>query len=269
MAQAAVMNLKCLNPGFDYRFFDNNDVDAFIQSEFPQYFSLFQSFPYRIQKYDFFRYLAVYRLGGFYFDTDVFLARGLDQLRATSCVFPFEELSINQYLRREYGMDWEIGNYAFGAAPGHPFMAAVIENCVKAQKDPAWVRPMMRGIPRPFHADFHVLNTTGPGLVSRTLAENPVLAREVTVLFPEDVCDQSTWHHFGNYGVHAMEGSWRTRGSYLKRRLANLWEAWASKRGLAESRRLGKVRSLPLRGSKPPPGALSVATLSTPTGDQA
>jgi hypothetical protein len=42
--------------------------------------------------------------------------------------------------------------------------------------------------------------------------------------------------------VHAMEGSWRTRGGYLRRRLANLWEAWASRRGLRASRQLGRTR---------------------------
>src|SRR5882757_9673989 len=122
MAQAAAANLKCLNPDFEYRLFDDADVSAFVQGEFPQYLKVFQSFPYRIQKYDFFRYLAVFHLGGFYFDTDVFLARGLEELRVHSCVFPFEELTINRWLRREHGLDWEIGNYAFGATPGHPFL---------------------------------------------------------------------------------------------------------------------------------------------------
>ena len=187
MAQAAMANLKCLNPGFEHRFFDDREVNAFVQSEFPQYFELFQSFPYRIQKYDFFRYLAIFRLGGFYFDLDVFLARGLEELRSHRCVFPFEEITINRCLRRKYDMDWEIGNYAFGAAPGDPFINAVILNCVKAQQNPDWVRPMLQGMPRWLQSDFEVLNTTGPGLVSRTLAENPSLAKEVTVLFPEDV----------------------------------------------------------------------------------
>src|SRR5439155_988054 len=83
---------------------------------------------------------------------------------------------------RHLHIDWEIGNYAFGAAPGHPFLRAIIENCVRAQEDPAWVEPMMAGIPRPFRSGFDVLNTTGPGLVTRTLAENPQLARTVNVL---------------------------------------------------------------------------------------
>jgi len=100
----------------------------------------------------------------------------------------------------------------------------------------------MQGIPRLFRAEFHVLNTTGPGLVSRTIAENPHLTKEMTILFPEDVCDESTWHQFGNFGVHAQEGSWRSGGSYLRRRLANLWEVWARRRALEESRLRGKIR---------------------------
>jgi hypothetical protein len=259
MAQAAAVNLKSLNPGFEHLLFDDAEVNAFVQVEFPQYFQLFQNFPYRIQKYDFFRYLAVFRLGGFYFDLDVFLARGLEKLLAQSCVFPFEELTINHCLRRDHGMDWEIGNYAFAAAPGHPFLGAVIENCVRAQTDPAWVRPMMQGIPRMFQADFQVLNTTGPGLLSRTLAENPKLAQEVTVLFPDDVCDHRTWHQFGNFGVHAMEGSWRSRGSYVRRRLGNLWEAWVARQGMAESRRRGKTRTVPLLVESDKPAAMRTA----------
>ena len=241
-ARAATANCKCLNPDFEYRFFDDDQVSAFIQSEFPEYREVFERLPLPIQKCDFFRYLAVFRLGGFYFDTDVLFATGLNELLTHRCVFPFEELTLSRYLRRRYQMDWEIGNYGFGAVAGHPFLDAVIQNCIRAQQDPRWAEPMMQGIPRLFRAEFHVLNTTGPGLVSRTIAENPHLTKEMTILFPEDVCDERTWHQFGNFGVHAQEGSWRSGGSYLRRRLANLWEAWARRRALEESRLHGKIR---------------------------
>jgi hypothetical protein len=248
LARAAVANLRCLNPEFKYLFFDDREVIAFVRREFPQYCQVFESFRFPIQRYDFFRYLAVFRLGGFYFDLDVFLAADLRELLKRSCVFPFEELTLNRWLRASHGMDWEIGNYAFGAAPGHPFLEAVIQNCIRAQRDPGWVRPMMEGIPRLIRSQFHVLNTTGPGLVSRTLAENPRLSGDVTVLFPEDVCDSRTWHQFGDFGVHVMEGSWRTKGNYLRRRLGNLVEVWARGRVIDESRKRGKSRQAILPG---------------------
>src|SRR5688572_33333748 len=110
LEQAAVANLTLLNPGFDYIYFTDRDVEAFVDQEFPQYRAAFDAFPLPIQRFDFFRYLAVYRLGGFYFDLDVFLARGIGELNAQSCVFPFEELTLNSYLRQRLNMDWEVGN---------------------------------------------------------------------------------------------------------------------------------------------------------------
>jgi inositol phosphorylceramide mannosyltransferase catalytic subunit len=244
--QAAAVNLTLLNPGFEYVYFDDNDVVDFMNREFPQYKTVFDSFPYKIQRFDFFRYLAVFRLGGFYFDLDVFLARSITELLPVTCVFPFEELTINPYLRTQLGTDWEIGNYAFGAAAGHPFLELIIENCVRAQREPRWTTPMTNSIPRMFRADYEVLNSTGPGMITRTLAENPAVARNVHVLFPDNVCDEKTWHKFGHYGVHMMAASWRKRGSYVRRRLGLLWESRTRRRLLEQSLKLGPRRPIAL-----------------------
>jgi len=241
--RAFATNVQLLNPGYETCFFDNREVDRFIDREFPQHRATFDAFTFPIQRYDFFRYLAVYRLGGFYLDLDVLLTTGLSNLRNGGCVFPFEGLTFSRLLR-DFGMDWEIGNYAFGAVAGHPFLAAVIENCVRAQRDPSWVRPMMRGVPPLSRLDHYVLYTTGPGLLSRTLAENPAIASTVTVLFPEDVCDVQSWNQFGTVGLHMMDGTWRRGTSLLRRRLAQRWEVWAMNRLLRESRARGASRQL-------------------------
>jgi hypothetical protein len=241
--RAFATNVQLLNPGYNTCFFDNDDVERFVNREFPEHRRTFDAFAFPIQRYDFFRYLAVYRLGGFYLDLDVLLTSGLSGLSAAGCVFPFEGLTFSRLLR-DAGMDWEIGNYAFGAAAGHLFLEAVIENCVRAQRDPSWVRPMMRGVPPLSRADHYVLYTTGPGILSRTLAENPTLASTVTVLFPEDVCEPQSWNQFGTLGVHVMEGTWRRRTSVFRRRLAQHWEAWAMERRLRESRRRGPTRPI-------------------------
>lgn len=238
--RAFTANIKLLNPDFEWCFFDDADIDQFIDREFPQYRAVFDGYPSQIQRLDFFRYLAVYRLGGFYFDLDVLLASELTALLPLGCVFPFEALTLSRLLR-QHGMDWEIGNYAFGAASGHPFLGAVIDNCVRAQQSPAWVRPMMKGIPLLSRAEYAVLYSTGPGLVSRTFAENTELASSVTVLFPPDVCDATNWNRFGQYGVHLMEGSWRSSG-YFRRRLTQRLEAAALRKVVDSSRRLGPTR---------------------------
>jgi inositol phosphorylceramide mannosyltransferase catalytic subunit len=251
-AQAAVVNATSLHPEFDYVLFGRHEMEEFLKQEFPELQKVMASFSQPIQRFDFFRYLAVYRLGGFYFDVDVFLAQSLKPLLNEQCVFCFEELTISNFLRRNYGMDWELANYGFGAAPENPFLGAVIKNCIRALNEPVWAQQMMQGIPRAFRGLFHAPLLTGPGMVSRTLAENPQLARDVTVLFPDDVCDERTWHQFGNFGVHLQEGLWRSKDGYIRRRLANRWEAWARRRLHRESRALGKTRSLPMPDDRGP-----------------
>jgi len=240
--RAVVSNITLLNPDYEYLFFDDKRVETFISQEFPQYRSIFESFKYRIQRYDFFRYLAVYRYGGFYLDLDVLLASSLSVLPNASCVFPFEGLTFSRYLRETYAMDWEIGNYAFGAEASHPFLEKVIENCVRAHEDPAWVQPAMQGLPPLSRHEFFVLNSTGPGLITRTLAENAELAKTVSVLFPDDVCNVDNWNRFGDLGIHLMEGSWRQPGNYLRSRVALYWERWQLQRLINQSKKLGPQR---------------------------
>jgi hypothetical protein len=249
-AQASAANLRLLNPSFEYLFFDDARIEQFIDAQFPQYRPVFEAFPARIQRYDFFRYLAVYYYGGFYFDTDMFLASGLESLLEFGCVFPFEHLSIHSFLSEQYGMDWEIGNYAFGAVPRHPFLEAIIKNVVRAQKQPEWSKPMLKSIPRMFRSEYFVLDTTGPGLVSRTLAEYPAACDEVKVLFPEDVLDLNSWFQFGNYGVHLQSSSWRKKSPLFRRVLHRHWMSMTRKALLKNSLKRGPKRSLEFRPSR-------------------
>jgi hypothetical protein len=237
-----VSNIRLLHPDFEYLFFDDDEVERFIDREFPHYRAVINCFRFPIQRYDFFRYLAVYTYGGFYFDLDMLLASSVSGLLDSGCVFPFEGLTYSNYLREQHHMDWLIGNYGFGASAGHPFIAAVIENCVRAQRDGKWARTMMRGVPPLSKQDFYVLNTTGPGLITRTLAEDLELSKTVKVLFPDDVCNFSNWNRFGDLGVHLMEGSWRTNTGRVRRRLALEWEAWKLGELVKESAAWGKTR---------------------------
>jgi hypothetical protein len=156
---------------------------------------------------------------------------------------------MHSFLAKEYGMDWEIGNYGFGAIAGHPFLNAIIKNCVRAQRHPEWVEPMLESIPRMFRNDSFVLATTGPGLVSRTLAEYPGACDQVKVLFPEDVCDQNSWFCFGSYGVHLQVGTWRKRQGLVRRVLQRHWESMTRKALLKESLKRGGKRTLEFKGA--------------------
>lgn len=244
LGRAAAANMRLLNPDFEYLLFDDERMQGFVDEHFPDYRNVFDSFSRPIHRYDFFRYLAVYELGGFYFDTDVFLASSVFELLEHGCVFPFERLTWSDYLRYQYGMDWEIGNYAFGAIAGHPFLGAIIDNCVRAQKDKKWRDAVTNPLPRLLRQDLEVIYSTGPGMVSRTFAECPHASRWVTVLFPENVCDRASWDLFGAYGVHLGAGGWRKRPGNIKRRLINLLGKWNEERAIRYAHLIGRTRSV-------------------------
>jgi inositol phosphorylceramide mannosyltransferase catalytic subunit len=245
--RAGMMNVRLLNPEFEYMFFDDAKVESFVQEQCQEWRNAYQSLPFEIQRFDLFRYMAVYRYGGFYLDLDVFLAEALTQLLSSECVFSFEELTDSKFFWDRFQMDWQIANYAFGAEPNHPFLASIIDNCLRAQRDPSWVKPMMKWIPKPFYDEYYILNTTGPGLVSRTYGENPSIAERVHVLFPYDVRDPRTWHQFGTLGVHDMVGSWRPHQNLLARRLRRVWSDWRHRRALSMSRKRGATRETGLK----------------------
>ncbi len=58
------------NPEYEYRFFDNEDIIAFIESDFPDYLGAYKKIKYGASKADLWRYLIMYKYGGVYADMD-------------------------------------------------------------------------------------------------------------------------------------------------------------------------------------------------------
>ena len=112
------------------------------------------------------------------------------------------------------------------------------------REQPQWAEEMMASIPRIFRDNFYVFDTTGPGLVSRTLAEYRGPLKDIKVLFPEDVCDANKWHCFGNYAIHLHIGGWRKSKGFIHGRLNRLWETRRRSALLKTSVKLGGKRSL-------------------------
>ena len=57
--QKYMEQMKKLNPHFEHKFFDGNEIDIFFNNNYPEYYSTYQQLPEFIQKLDFFRYLAI------------------------------------------------------------------------------------------------------------------------------------------------------------------------------------------------------------------
>ena len=85
-----------LNPELSVWLFDNDDVDAFVQLEYPVVWRTVWPHltgEYRIQRYDLFRLLAVLRYGGVYYDADMESMYPVSPLlRQHGAIFPVEEV---------------------------------------------------------------------------------------------------------------------------------------------------------------------------------
>ena len=68
-----------LNPEYEYRFFDDNDILQFLKTDFPEYFEGYNQLKYGASKADLWRYLIIYKYGGIYADLD---CRCLNPLRS-------------------------------------------------------------------------------------------------------------------------------------------------------------------------------------------
>ena len=59
-----------LNPEYEYRFCDDEDIIAFLKADFPEYLDGYNKLKYGASKADLWRYLIMYKYGGVYADID-------------------------------------------------------------------------------------------------------------------------------------------------------------------------------------------------------
>lgn len=159
--------------------------------------------------------VSVWKLGGFYFDSDVWLTQKLDALRQSRAVFPWEWRMPPAEFAKRYPLHLrgrveppQVGNYAFGAEAGHPFLGAILEEIIRRTET--------------FEAeacnDLNVLHATGPDVVTTVYYRDRENWADVKILpgdpllggpqppvggdYPKD------WQRFGSYGTHLLAGGW-------------------------------------------------------------
>ena len=222
--------LRRAHPSWTYLLFDDQDIEAFVRARQPRWLPLFEALTYApIQRIDLFRYLAIEHFGGFYLDLDVLLLQPLDALTTALApsardgggsapvaipvaIFPFERLvdpRVHSTLVEHTGFGGLVGQYAFGATPGHPFLRAILRCIRRASREPGWARVPAR--PDGDDDDDKTVHyTTGPALVTRAYIEggflDSVRLLYSTMLGPSD---PSGWGAFGPYGVHLHAGTWK------------------------------------------------------------
>jgi mannosyltransferase OCH1-like enzyme len=196
-----IESIKKVNPGYEYMFFKDNQINQFLEQNYPEYYDTFLKLPLNIQKVDFFRYIAIYHYGGFYFDLDVKGVQPLDNLLENRCVFPVDEIITKEMCKLERfkkfcdkDINFLLGQYAFGAAPGDPFIKLVIDKIhMNINNYIHYFIP---------NSDDYVYKTTGPDFITNVYSSYKNKDDIKILHYDKRQC-------FGKYATHDYVGTWK------------------------------------------------------------
>ena len=201
MFSSYIESIKRVNPEYEYIFFKDNQINQFLEKNYPDYYDTFLKLPLNIQKVDFFRYIAIYHYGGFYFDLDVKALQPLDKLLENRCVFPVDEIITKEMCKLERftkfcekDINFLLGQYAFGAAPGDPFIKLVIDKI--HMNINSYIHYF---IP---NSDDYVYKTTGPDFITNVYSGYKNKDDIKILHYDKRQC-------FGKYATHDFVGTWK------------------------------------------------------------
>jgi len=175
--QANVAKLKRMNPSWDYRLYDDNDILEFIQTNYGKkivnYYQRINP-KYGAARADLFRYLLIYKVGGIYLDVKSSLEKSLGEVVGEQDRFLLAQWKNGAGEADEnWGLHEELESLGKGeyqqwhivSVAGHPFLRAVIEDVLHNIDN---YNPGLNGVGKD-----GVLRLTGP--IVYTLAIFPLL----------------------------------------------------------------------------------------------
>jgi len=157
--------------GWDYRFYNNSDADIFLSTHFP--LEVKEAYDVLIPgafKADLFRYCALFIHGGVYADIDVLLQSKLDVAIDDDIGFM---IPLDEKPGREKGHQMCLWNGFMASAPGHPFLAKVIETVVNNIRNRFTELDVMNtlcpNVDFTLSYNYNILFTTGPCILGATV----------------------------------------------------------------------------------------------------
>jgi inositol phosphorylceramide mannosyltransferase catalytic subunit len=176
-----IQAIKAMNPGWEHRLYDDQAINTFIVEHYrPEILDLFYKINphYGAARADLFRYLLMYKCGGVYLDIKSTTVEPLD-----SAIRPDDRFILSLWrnspgephagwgVHKEFGANRkrEFQQWHIIAAPGHPFLKAVIERVLtNIQNYRSWVHGV---------GNKGVWRTTGP--IAYMLAIEPLMKSNI------------------------------------------------------------------------------------------
>lgn len=194
------------NPDWEYHLWNGEEMDELVEKHFPEYLSMYRSFPYNVQRWDTIRYMILYVYGGVYTDLD------------TECFRPMTPLLENVTI-------------GFGEEPPIPTKPIRIGNAflVSEKGNPGWLtilNEILTNTEEKESAIETVMHSTGPNRINRLFnrlkKENGAYGFPYSQVTPVSKYDMYRYIFQGEkevflekikqaYCAHYFFGSWDTK----------------------------------------------------------
>ena len=143
------------HPDWNYVYWNEKAILAFIHQYYPKYMDRYHAFTYDIQRWDAIRYLILLHFGGIYVDFDYECLTALTPLLDdATCCFAMEPA---EHTLKDVPSPY-FNNALMGCIPGHPFMQEIVnyvfedDRCLVGNKE---------------NKSNYVLGSTGPVMLSK------------------------------------------------------------------------------------------------------
>ncbi|MCX7303318.1 MAG: glycosyltransferase [Hyphomicrobiales bacterium] len=205
-----VQTVKQHHPGWTYRLWSDQEMDAHVRASHPALHPVYAAFEKNVMRADVFRYVVMHDLGGLYCDLDYEFLRP----------YPYgdaELVLMEEFSPQAGDSDLQIANYVFASATGHLFWKDVLDDLVRN--------------PPVVTTAGDVTGATGPGLLSRIFLAGAERYPDVVVAPKQAFSpvrmrgrnESTSLIGSGAYGVHHAWGSWKERtGAHYIRKAARL-----------------------------------------------
>ena len=227
-----------MNPEHTHLLWTNDDLEAFVQREYPQFYDLYMSLPMPVLQADLARYFLLNTFGGIYSDMDTQSLKSFKEWPATD----FDRFHSQVIVGIEvdtFRPDWEewfarslqFCQWTMATVPHHPITESIIAESTK--KLSKMLQQNKGHEIDAFNNQISILNSTGPGIwtdcvfkyidpaiptgrdaVLRNL-KHPVMIRNVTVLpitgfSPgQHVMGSEDYGHPEAKVAHLFNGGWK------------------------------------------------------------
>jgi mannosyltransferase OCH1-like enzyme len=166
---------------YTHMYWYDDELDKFIEAEFPWFLETFKSYDKNIKRIDMIRPFFLYKYGGIYADMDYVVYKNFyNEMPPDKVSIPESPYKDNEFIQ----------NALIISPPKHNFWLLIIDNCYQ-------------------HKDEHVFYATGPQLYTQTYNSNKELVNILPVdLYNPHINDNEAFNKKDIYAKHLLSTAW-------------------------------------------------------------